>query len=179
MVALNNTENSKQIIANKLTNHFAFTRSALTNQAYPSSLMGMMALLRQMYLDLDWYKKGNSETKDLSLEALANNEKLVQIFASEDKLNSLRASKIAKEFGLNYILKGSGNEFERIEEIKNTNAKFIIPISFPEAYDVTNPYLSNQIELADMRFWNQAPTNLKVLSDNGIVFALTTDKLKK
>jgi hypothetical protein len=23
---------------------------------YPSSLMGMMALLRQMYLDLDWYK---------------------------------------------------------------------------------------------------------------------------
>ena len=179
LVALNNTENSKQIIANKLTNHFAFTRSALTNQAYPSSLMGMMALLRQMYLDLDWYKKGNSETKDLSLEALANNEKLVQIFASEDKLNSLRASKIAKEFGLNYILKGSGNEFERIEEIKNTNAKFIIPISFPEAYDVTNPYLSNQIELADMRFWNQAPTNLKVLSDNGIVFALTTDKLKK
>ncbi|SHL06684.1 amidohydrolase family protein [Flavobacterium chilense] len=179
LVALNNTENNKQIIANKVTNHFAFTRSALTNQAYPSSLMGMMALLRQMYLDLDWYKKGNSETKDLSLEALANNEKLVQIFATEDKLNSLRAAKIAKEFGLSYVLKGSGNEFERIEEIKNTNAKYIIPISFPEAYDVSNPYLSNQIELADMRFWNQAPTNLKVLSDNGIVFALTTDKLKK
>ena len=179
LVALNNEDNSKQIISNKLTNHFAFTKSALTNQAYPSSLMGMMALLRQMYLDLDWYKKGNSETKDLSLEALASNEKLVQIFATEDKLNSLRASKIAKEFGLNYILKGSGNEFERIEEIKATNAKFIIPISFPDAYDVSNPYLSNQIELADMRFWNQAPTNLKVLSENGVVFALTTDKLKK
>jgi imidazolonepropionase-like amidohydrolase len=179
LVALNNIENSKQIIANKITNHLAFSRSALTNQAYPSSLMGMMALLRQMYLDLDWYKKGNSDTKDLSLEALANNEKLVQIFTTEDKLNSLRAAKIAKEFGLNYILKGSGNEFERIDEIKNTNAKFIIPVSFPEAYDVSNPYLSNQIELTDMRFWNQAPSNLKVLSDNGVVFALTTDKLKK
>ncbi|MDX6188595.1 amidohydrolase family protein [Flavobacterium sp. Fl-318] len=179
LVALNNTENSKQIIAEKITNHFAFTKSNVTNQAYPSSLMGSMALLRQMYLDLDWYKKGNSETKDLSLEALAANEKLIQIFAAEDKLNSLRASKIAKEFGLNYVLKGSGNEFERIQEIKNTNAKFIIPISFPEAYDVSNPYLSNQVELTDMRFWNQAPTNLKVLSDNGVVFALTTDKLKK
>ncbi|RKR08817.1 imidazolonepropionase-like amidohydrolase [Flavobacterium sp. 90] len=179
LVALNNAENNKRIIANKITNHLAFSRSALTNQAYPSSLMGMMALLRQMYLDLDWYKKGNSETKDLSLEAMANNEKLVQIFTAEDKLNSLRAAKIAKEFGLTYILKGSGNEFERIDEIKNTNAKYIIPISFPEAYDVSNPYLSNQIELADMRFWNQAPTNLKVLSDNGVIFALTTDKLKK
>jgi hypothetical protein len=30
----------------------------------------------------------------------------------------LRAAKIGKEFGLNYILKGNGNEFERIEEIK-------------------------------------------------------------
>jgi hypothetical protein len=49
---------------------------------------------------------------------LSENEKLVQIFATEDKLNSLRASKIAKEFGLNYIMKGIGNEFERIEEIK-------------------------------------------------------------
>ncbi len=179
LVALNNTENSTRILSNKATNHFGFTRSATTNQAYPSSLMGMMALLRQMYLDLDWYKKGNSTTKDLSLEALASNDKLTQIFTSEDKLNSLRAAKIAKEFGLNYVLKGSGNEFERIEEIKKTNSQFIIPINFPEAYDVSNPYQSNQIELADMRFWNQAPTNLKVLSDNGVVFALTTDKLKK
>jgi imidazolonepropionase-like amidohydrolase len=114
----------------------------------------------------------------LSLTALSENEKLVQIFATEDKLNSLRASKIAKEFGLNYIMKGIGNEFERIEEIKKTNAQFIIPINFPVAYDVSDPNQANQMELTDLRFWNQAPT-LKVLTDNGIVFALTTDKLKK
>ena len=179
LIALNNFEKKNQLLSDKVTNHFAFTRSVTTNQSYPSSLMGMMALLRQMYYDLDWYKKGNSTTKDLSLEALANNEKLVQIFASEDKLNSLRASKIAKEFGLNYVLKGNGNEFERLEEIKKTNSKFIIPINFPEAYDVSDPNQANQMELKDLRFWNQAPTNLKVLSDNGIVFALTTDKLKK
>ncbi|RTY73495.1 amidohydrolase family protein [Flavobacterium sp. LS1R10] len=179
LIALNNADKSTQLLSDKITNHFAFTKSATTNQSYPSSLMGMMALLRQMYFDLDWYKKGNAATKDLSLEALSNNEKLVQIFASEDKLNSVRASKIAKEFGLNYVLKGIGNEFERIEEIKKTNSKFIIPINFPEAYDVSDPYQANQMELKDLRFWNQAPTNLKVLSDNGIVFALTTDKLKK
>jgi imidazolonepropionase-like amidohydrolase len=141
--------------------------------------MGMMALLRQMYHDKEWYKNGNATNKDLSLEALIANEKLVQIFTAEDKLNSLRASKIAKEFGLNYILKGAGNEFERIQEIKKTNASFIIPINFPEAYDVSNPFNANQMELADLRFWNQAPSNLKVLSENGITFALTTDKLKK
>ena len=179
LIALNNFDKSSQLITDRVTNHYAFTRSATTNQAYPSSLMGMMALLRQMYLDLDWYKKGNATNKDVTLEAVANNEKLVQIFASEDKLNSLRAAKIGKEFGLNYILKGTGNEFERIEEIKKTNSKFIIPINFPEAYDVSDPNQANQMELKDLRFWNQAPTNLKVLADNGVVFALTTDKLKK
>lgn len=179
LIALNNSDKSNRLLSNKITNHFGFTRSVTTNQAYPSSLMGMQALLRQMYLDKNWYKNGNSKTKDLSLEALINNEKLVQIFTTEDKLNSLRASKLGEEFGLNYVLKGSGNEFERIEEIKKTNSKFIIPINFPEAYDVSNPYQADQMDLSTLRFWNQAPTNLKVLSENNIEFALTTDKLKK
>jgi imidazolonepropionase-like amidohydrolase len=179
LIALNNSNKNIRLLSNKISNHFGFTRSVVTNQSYPTSLMGMTALLRQMYLDQNWYKNGNSKTPDLSLEALTNNEKLVQIFTTEDKLNSLRAAKIGKEFGINYVLKGSGNEFERIEEIKNTNSKFIIPINFPEAYDVSNPYQANQMDLKDLRFWNQAPTNLKVLSDNNVVFALTTDKLKK
>jgi imidazolonepropionase-like amidohydrolase len=179
LVALNNSESTNRVLSNTITNHLGFTKSVASNQAYPSSLMGMMALLRQMYLDLNWYKNGNATTKDASLEALIKNEKLIQVFDAGDKLNSLRAAKIAKEFGLNYILKGAGNEFERIDEIKKTEAKFIIPINFPEAYDVSNLYQANQMELADLRFWNQAPTNLKVLSDSGIVFALTTDKLKK
>ncbi len=179
LIALNNNDSKSRIISNSVSNHLSFTKSATTNQNYPSSLMGAMALIRQMYFDLDWYKKGNSQTKDLSLEAFSNNEKLIQIFETGDKLNSFRASKIAKEFNLNYVLKGSGNEFERIDEIKKTNAKFIIPINFPEAYDVSDNYQANQMELADLRFWNQAPTNLKVLSENGIQFALTTDLLKK
>ena len=179
LVVLNNDKDSNSFITKSGTQHFAFTRSGGSNQAYPSSLMGMLALLKQMYHDANWYKKGNSDYKDTTLEALIKNQNLIQIFASEDKLNSLRVAKLGKEFGIPFILKGAGNEFERIEEIKNTQSKFIIPVNFPEAYDVSDPFMAQQMELSDLRFWNQAPTNLKVLSDNGVVFALTTDKLKK
>ena len=179
LVALNNDDARNRILESQITNHFGFTKSVASNQSYPNSLMGMMALLRQFYLDASWYKNGNASTKDASIEALIKNEKLVQIFATEDKLNSLRAAKIGKENQVDYVLKGIGNEFERIEEIKNTNAKFIIPIAFPDAYDVTDPYLADQIEYSDLKYWNQAPSNLKILSDNNILFALTTDKLKK
>ena len=87
--------------------------------------MGTLALLRQMYSDADWYAKGNATTTDLSLEALNANKDLVQIFEAKDKSHDLRADKIGDANGIQYTILGGGNEFERIEEIKATNAKYI------------------------------------------------------
>ena len=103
----------------------------------------------------------------------------MQIFNAGDKLNSLRASKIAKEFGVNYLIKGSGNEFEKVNDIKNTGATYIIPLDFPNAYDVSDPYLAQQVSLSDMRFWNQAPFNLKILAENNVHFVLTANDNKE
>ena len=61
---------------------------------------------------------------------------------------------------------------------KATQAKYIIPINFPKAYDVSDPYSLKHLTIAEMRYWNQAPTNLKVLSENNIEFALTTFNLE-
>jgi len=96
-----------------------------------------MALLRQTYSDAKWYSAGNSDTKDRSLEALNDNKGLVQIFEAKDKGHALRADKIGDANGIQYTILGGGNEYERIAEIKGTNAKFILPINFPDAYDVT------------------------------------------
>lgn len=176
---LNDDENNAtRILQNKVSQHFTFNRSNFSRQSYPSSLMGSMALLRQVYHDGKWYAEGNSKTKDFSLESFNNNKNLIQIFNAGDKLNSLRASKIAKEFGVNYLIKGNGNEFEKINDIKNTGATYIIPLDFPNAYDVSDPYLAQQVSLSDMRFWNQAPFNLKILAENNVNFVLTANDNK-
>jgi hypothetical protein len=57
-IALNNSDKTNRLLTAKISNHFGFSRSATSNQAYPSSLMGMMALLRQVNHDLKWYKNG-------------------------------------------------------------------------------------------------------------------------
>lgn len=173
-----NETNATRILNKKIAQHFTFNRSAFSNQSYPSSLMGSMALLRQFYHDANWYAQGGSKTKDLSLEAFNENKNLIQIFNAGDKLNIVRADKIGDEFGITYLIKGSGNELERIEEIKKTKATLIIPIKFPDAYDVSDPLLANQVTLSDMRLWNQAPFNLKLLAENGISFILTSSDLK-
>jgi imidazolonepropionase-like amidohydrolase len=173
-----NENNATRILNKKLSQHFSFNRSKLSQQTYPSSLMGSMALLRQVYHDADWYAQGKSATKDLSLDAFNTNRNLLQVFNAGDKLNVLRADKIGNEFNVNYLIKGYGNEFERLDEIKNTNATLIIPINFPEAYDVSDNYGAQNVALGDMRFWNQAPFNLKLLAENNVQFVLTTADLK-
>ncbi len=175
---LNNSEkNNISILAQKGAQHFSFRKSVTSKQSYPSSLMGSMALLRQFFNDANWFSKQKSGS-DISIQAYLDNKNLPIIFEANDKLSSLRANKIAKQFNLNFILKGSGNEFERIEEIKNTNATYIIPINFPKPYDVSNPYAADKIALSDLRFWNQAPNNLNILEKNNVVFALTLSNLK-
>ena len=180
LVALNDTQgDANRIIEDASGNFFSFEKSVTSRQSYPGSLMGSMALLRQMYHDADWYSKGNAPTKDRSLEALIENKNLVSFFEAGSKYNNLRADKIGDLFNINYVIVGGVDEYELIEDIKATNSKYIIPVNFPDAFDVSNPYLANYISLEDMRAWNQEPMNPKVLSDNGIVYALTTHELKK
>ena len=179
VVTLNqNGNNGERILQERASQHFSFSRSAVKNQSYPSSTMGTLALLRQMYYDADWYAKGNAKNKDLSLEALNKNKALPAIFESKDKLNNLRADKVGDLFNIQYIIVGSGYEYENIKDVKATNATFIIPLNFPDAYDVSNPYQAEYVSLQDMRHWNQAPGNPKVLADNNVPFAFTTHDLK-
>ena len=179
LIALNpNSSNAYRILDTKSAQYLSFNKSVQSRQAYPGSRMGAMALLRQVYNDADWYAKGNMKNKDMALEALNSNKNLIQIFETGNHLDAVRADKVGDEFSIQYTIVGSGDEYERVADIKATNANFIIPIDFSNAYDVSNPLLAQQISLQDMRKWNQEPSNLSVLSKNGVNFALTTHKLK-
>ena len=180
LVALTNDEdNSKRILDDHLGMFYGTSKSKTSNQSYPTSLMGAFALLRQVNLDAQWYSSGNMKVKDRSLEAFIANKNEVQFFNAGSKNNALRLDNIGDSFNMQYVFLGGGDEFELIENIKNTNAKFIIPINFPEAYDMEDPLLAKSVSLEDMRMWNQAPNNPKVLSENNVPFALTTYDLKK
>lgn len=180
LVALNtNAGNDQRIINSRSAQHFSFRKGNSSRQSYPTSLMGAMALIRQVYHDAKWYASGEAETSDWSLEAFNKNKSLPQIFDAGSLANNLRADKIANEFGVGYIIKGGGNEYARVMDIKATNASYILPIDFPAAYDVSDPQNAAVVELKDMRHWNQAPTNPAVLAKNGVRFALTTADLKK
>jgi len=172
VVSLGDERDNQVMLNDQAAAHYSFSKgTAATN--YPSSLMGSIALLRQTYYDADWYKN-QKEEYNISLANFNAQQALPQIFETTDPFNVLRADKIAKEFGKQYIFKTDGEEYRRIDAIKNTGSSFIIPLTFPEAYDIEDPLDARNISYEQLKGWELAPTNPAAMEKAGIKFAITS-----
>jgi imidazolonepropionase-like amidohydrolase len=175
---LNLARENLSIVKDKCAAFYALNKGSST-QDYPSSLTGAIALLRQTYYDALWYKNNPQRAEyNISLEAFNQLQNLPSIIEGNDKDNDLRAAKIGREFNIKYIVKGGGNEYQRINEIRNTSLRYILPLNFPDAYDVEDPYDAENITLADLKHWELAPGNLAEFEKNNIPFCLTLSDLK-
>ncbi|WP_443936988.1 amidohydrolase family protein [Pedobacter sp. MW01-1-1] len=170
-VTLNEAADNTVFIKDQTAANYSFNKGSSQND-YPTSLMGSIALLRQTYYDWMWYGKQKDEY-NISLEEFGKEQAIPQIFEVDGWQNILRADKIAKEFGKKYIIKSSGDEYQRINEVKATGATLIIPLVYPKAYDVEDPAEARSLTLAQMKAWELAPTNAAALEKAGIPFALT------
>ena len=177
LVSLNDNNANKAIIKDRAAAHFSFKKGS-SRQMYPSSIMGCIALLRQTHYDALWYRNQRSEHfYDESLQAYLHSEQLPQIFSVTNLLNVLRVDKMGDELGKQYIIKGSGDEYQRIDEVQSMEASLIIPINFPSPPEVSDPFEALDVSLEKMKHWELAPTNLSSLEKKGINFAISTTDL--
>jgi imidazolonepropionase-like amidohydrolase len=178
VVTLSNKKENLVIIKEKASAHYSFNKGSST-QSYPSSMMGNISLLRQTYLDAKWYKNNpDKEGVNLSMIAWNNTQSLPQVFEANDKWNIVRADKIGDEFGVQYIIKSNGNEYQRINDILATKSTLIVSLNFPMAMDVEDPNDARFVSVSDMKHWELAPTNPAALEKAGIPFCLTTADLR-
>lgn len=175
LVSIGNSSPTKAMIIPNSGSFYSFSKG-VSNQSYPTSQMGAIALLRQALYDYNYYLENqkNSSEKSISFEKWIALQNQPIFFKSEDKWEILRAQKIANEFGQNWIYLGSGNEYGIADEIKARNLALVLPLHFPDAYDVKDPYIARQIPLSDLKHWEMAPSNPAIFEDKGIQFALSS-----
>ena len=171
-VTLNDERENNVMLKDQTAANYSFNKGSSQND-YPSSLMGSIALLRQTYYDTQWYVK-QKEEYNISLDNFGKQQNLPQLFEVEGWQNILRADKIAKEFGKQYIIKSTGDEYQRIDAVKATGASLIIPVNFVKAYDVEDPAEARNVTLAQMKDWEMAPANPAALEKAGIRFSITS-----
>ncbi|MDA7893463.1 amidohydrolase family protein [bacterium] len=155
---------------------------------YPNSPMGAIALLRQSFHDADWYKQAwnaysatpqlDRPDRNIALQVLADaiDSQTFLIDAPNDRM-AIRADSFAREFSLQAIIRGSGQEYRQLDEIIATNRPYLLPVDFPDAPDVKTADAARDVTLQELMHWELAPENPARMADAGVKICLTTDGL--
>ena len=121
-----------------------FKKGTWSDRTYPNSTLGVISLLRQTFLDAEWYGKAidiinkfPEENKSINFHpSLSEIEKFRKdkrpiLFMTNEEHAAIRALNISNEFNLNPWILGSGYEYRRIEKIASQKPFFIFTLNFP------------------------------------------------
>ena len=187
LVATSGASANESIIATDVAQHIRLTVDRRSRSAYPGSPMGAVALARQTFHDAIWYRKAWRAAKnDVSLprpefnpaldalQSVIEARRPVVIYVSDEQF-AMRANRFAAEFGLNLILRGSGREYRRLEDIAATGRPIIVPLRFPKAPHVRTPETARNASLRRLMHWDTAPENPGRLAAAGVNICFTID----
>lgn len=189
VVSTNDVEFSLALINRNVAQHLQLTVTSRGRDTYPGSPMGAVALARQAMYDAQWYGKAwTSANANQSLprpeynDALAAlqpviNGKQPAFIETYNELYFLRAVQFAEEFGLNLIVRGSGQEYRRLDDIAATRRPVILPLDFAKAPNVSTAESAANVTLESLMHWDIAPENPARVAQAGMTFAFTTEGL--
>ena len=158
-------------------------------RAYPSSVMGAVAALRQAlfdarhYLDDHAHYRRHAEDRDRppydpALEALAPVVRGEQPLLLEPGgvVMAHRALALATEHDIRAVLLGTGGEWRRPDLIP-PDASLILPLDFPDAPEVPEQDDWIDVGLDELRHWDWAPEVPALMAGRGMRFAFTSHGL--
>ena len=190
VVSLGDAGTRERVLRPDVAQSIGFQSSFELGGRYPNSSMGVIALMKQTFMDAEWYKRawttyqtsGRAFLPPETSEALKALEAAVAgtqpvIFETRSEEEILRGQALARQFKLNAWYRGNGQEYRIVDVLRGTKAPLFIPLNFPDAPNVGDPETAMNASLAELRHWYLAPTNAGQLSNAGIEFAITSDGL--
>jgi imidazolonepropionase-like amidohydrolase len=167
------------IIREEASRHFSF-RKGSSSQDYPRSLMGATALLEQTAEDAAWYAAGGDGSINLSLEAWNGQRALPAMIEVSNWQDALRADALRKRMGEEapWAFVGLEDGYRQTDELHATGALCVLPLNFPQPFDVSDPITARYITLEELKHWEWAPAQAAQLVGAGVPVAFTSAGLK-
>jgi imidazolonepropionase-like amidohydrolase len=172
------------VVKNPVALHVTFPqRPRAGGSAYPESLMGVIAFVRQQFLDAQHYgveKAHNQKTKtqtdlrvdqDPAYDAMlaALDKKIPVAFEANQSREILRALKMSKDFKLVPLIFGGRDAAEVAADLKAQLVPVVYSLNFPQRPRALAPDADEPIEV--MRERADAPKQPAELAKAGIMFA--------
>lgn len=186
LVSLNDREVAGKVVKENIVQTSGFRRSPGLGFSYPTSALGVYALMRQTLYDAEWHREAHQayqenpslERPELNSALLALNEVitgeqplLIETSGAEE---ILRAYSLSEEFDIPLWIVGNGHEYQILDVLREKQFPMIIPVALPEKPDLDTPEKSMNVSLADLRHYYLAPENPGRLEKEGIRFSLTS-----
>jgi len=175
------------VVKSPVALHVSFPdRPRAGNNGYPESLMGVIAFVRQAFLDAQRYAEIRSapqralpgeEPDDPALEAMqpAIERKIPVAFEANEGRQILRALKLAKELNLEPIVTGGRHAEEVAADLKAQNVRVVYSLNYPVRPRALAPDADEP--LSAMRERAEAPKVPAALAAAGVSFAFSSSGL--
>jgi imidazolonepropionase-like amidohydrolase len=187
LMALSDANPNEAVIRADTFQHIAFDAEGGRESAYPKSLMGVLAVVRQTFYDARHYTQENDFFKqhpqgrkrpefNPALEALAPavTGTMPVLFEPGSALMIDRAARVAREIEVNFYVLSCGQEWRRPDLAAAAAVPFIVPLDFPELPRLPDEEDWEIVSLDQLRAWDWAPENAALLRQQGLEIALTT-----
>jgi imidazolonepropionase-like amidohydrolase len=172
-----------RVIRNPATQQISFNpRPAWT---YPDSLMGVIAYIRQTFMDAQQYSAARTiydrnpagykrPDESPSLEALDRvlRRDVPVVFVADSELMIRRAEAIAKEFNVRMIVAGARQGYKMGDELKSLGAPVLVSTKWATAPAAKED--RDEQPLRVIRDRQLQPTTPAVLAKSGVLFALVS-----
>jgi imidazolonepropionase-like amidohydrolase len=170
------------VLKSPIALHVSFPdRPRAAPNGYPESLMGVIAFVRQAFLDAQHYAETAgarrlqpSDGDDPALEAMqpAIERKMPVAFEANEGRQILRALKLAKELKLDPIVTGARHADEVASELKAQNVRVIYSVNYPVRPRTLAPDADEPLEA--LRERADAPKVPAALAAAGVRFAFAS-----
>ncbi|HKB12715.1 MAG TPA: amidohydrolase family protein [Vicinamibacterales bacterium] len=122
------------VLKSPIALHVSFPdRLRAAANGYPESLMGVIAFVRQAFVDAQHYAESGHAGDDPALEAMqpAIERKVPVAFEANETRQILRALELARELKLDPIVTGARHADEIASDLKAQNVRVIYSLNFP------------------------------------------------
>ena len=149
---------------------------------YPGSLMGVIAYIRQVYLDADHYKAANAiyakhpqglqrPAYDRTLEAVLGTPRT--LLPARRMVEIDRMLRLAQELKMNPVLYGGDEAWRSVDQLQKAKVPILISLKWPERARDADPALNDPLHELEMR--DKAPSSPAALAKAGVKFAFYSD----
>jgi hypothetical protein len=152
------------------------------SRSFPGSLMGVIAYIRQIYLDADHYKLANEiyakhpqglqrPAYDRTLEAVLESPRI--LLPASRAVEVDRMVRFGQELKRSTVIYGGAEAWRATDLLKQSKTPVLISLKWPERLPTADPDEPDTLRVLEMR--DKAPSAPGVLAKSGVKFAFYSD----